>query len=87
MNQHPEAIPKWARQNFQQMLKAASNDHLALLSCKSKATGEPVYAICMVNRVNGEFEFMPVARLFEGNPFEMLEPPAVESDEEIKGGS
>lgn len=62
--------------NFQNMVKAAKADRLALLECADIKTGAPVATIVFVNREkNGDFEFIPVARLFDSNPFEQLIPP------------
>lgn len=72
---HPDAIPSWAQANFQVLLNAARSNDLALLSCKSKLMGEPVYTICAVSRLDGEIAFSPIGRLFNGNPYEELDPP------------
>lgn len=68
-------IPAGHATNFDTMLRAASNGHLALLECKDAKTGEPVYTIVMVSRRGDEFEFVPVARMFDGNPYEQIVPP------------
>lgn len=65
--------------NFNTMLKAAKHGDLALVSCLDAETGEPVAAICMVNRhEDGDYSFVPVARMIEGNPYEQLVPPKIE---------
>lgn len=66
--------------NFRTMLMAAENDDLCLMECTETATGKPVMAICMVNRnERGEYEMVPVARMFDGNPYEELTPPTLEN--------
>ncbi|MDB5723333.1 MAG: hypothetical protein JWQ16_87 [Novosphingobium sp.] len=42
------AIPDAYRQNFDTLLRAAGEHHLALLECRDAATGEPRYVICAV---------------------------------------
>jgi len=37
---------------------------------------ERVTVICMVNRIEGEYQFVPAAQLFNDNPYDLLEPPA-----------
>lgn len=61
--------------NFDTMLRAAANNDLALMECKDKKTGESVKVVCMVSRDGEDYIFMPVAKLFDGDPFEELEPP------------
>lgn len=67
--------------NFRNMVKAAKADRLALLECAEVGTGKPVATIVFVNRErSGDFEFVPVARMFDGNPFEQLIPPDPNAD-------
>jgi hypothetical protein len=68
-------IPEGYKTNFNTMLLAAKNGHLALMECYDKATGKPVMTVCAVSRVGGEFECAPIAKLFDGNPYEELDPP------------
>lgn len=71
-------IPAGHATNFDTMLRAAANGHLALLECKDAKTGEPVYTIVMVSMHGNEYEFIPVARMFDGNPYDHVVPPTVE---------
>lgn len=69
-------IPQGHRKNFETMLRAARDGALALIECLDAKTGVPVYTICMMGRAeNGDYMTAPVARLFEGNPYEELTPP------------
>jgi hypothetical protein len=61
--------------NFETLQRASDVGDLALMECTDKATGLPVAVVCAVNRVNGEFEFAPLAKLFDGNPYDELLPP------------
>lgn len=76
-------IPAGHATNFDTMLRAAANGHLALLECKDARTGEPVYTVVMVSRRGDEFEFVPVARMFEGNPYDHVIPPSPDEVEVI----
>lgn len=70
-----KGIPDGYKTNFQTLSTAFEEGAACLLQCRDAQTGEPVYAICAVNRVKDDFEFIPFARLFDGNPFEQLVPP------------
>ena len=76
------AIAKGYKANFETLKKAFDHDSVCLVECTDKATGKPVMTICMVNVikdpnmiVKDEFEFVPVAKLFDGNPYEEVSPP------------
>lgn len=70
------AIPEYARENFQTMLRAAENGDLALMECADAATGSPRYVICAVGRENTDYIFTPFGHLAEQNPYEAYRPPA-----------
>lgn len=69
------AIPKGHKTNYETLLKAAQSNDLALMECTDTKTGDPVYVLCAVNRLNKEFEFVPLARLFNSDPYEEVNPP------------
>jgi hypothetical protein len=70
------AITIGYKTNFQTLLDAARNGDLALLDCQDKKTGLPVRVIVALNREsNGDVTFAPLAKLFDGNPYEELNPP------------
>lgn len=74
----PIKITPGHKANFQTMLKAARHGDLALVSCIEKATQKPVMAVCAMSRNDdGTITPMPFARLFDGNPFELLEDPTI----------
>lgn len=71
-------IPDGVKTNFQTMKNAMLSDRLALMECQDKTTGKTAYVVCMVNILKGEikqFEFVPVAKMFDGNPYQELNPP------------
>jgi len=65
------------KSNFDTLVLAAKNDDLALMECTDAVTGEVVMAVCVVIELkSGETDFMPVAKLFNGSPYDELIPPA-----------
>lgn len=68
------SIPDHARANFQTLLRAAENGHLALMECVDAVTGEPRYVICAVAR-DGDYLFTPFGHLADGNPYKAYVPP------------
>lgn len=70
------AISKGYQANFQTLQRAEANGDLALLECKDAKSGQPVIAVVAVQReANGMFRFVPLAKMFDGNPYEELLPP------------
>jgi hypothetical protein len=69
------AIPDYARKNFQTLLRAAENGHLALMECIDAATGEPRYVICAVGWRDSEYLMTPFGHLADGDPFQMYVSP------------
>lgn len=47
----------------------------AKLECVDAASGEPRSVVCAVNRQGEEYFFVPLAKLFTGNPYDELSPP------------
>ena len=68
-------ISKGYKANFETLKRAFKNKVVALMECTDAVTGKPVIAICAVNTANGEYEFSPLAKMFDGNPYEELLPP------------
>jgi hypothetical protein len=63
--------------NFNTMLLAAKNGDLALLDCRDKKTGKQVHVACAVHQEpDGEYHISPFAKLFDGDPYEEVDPPA-----------
>ena len=84
------AIPAGHRQNFDTLHEAFANGDVALMECQLTSTGENVAVICAASRgSNGEIEFSPFAMMFNGNPYELGNPPKAEggfvSQDEIWG--
>lgn len=61
--------------NFETLKRAVKDGNIALMECTDSKTGQPVYTVCAVQRTSGSFEMVPLAKLFDGNPYEELTPP------------
>ncbi len=67
--------------NFKTLLKAAENGDLALIECQDAATRVPVVVICAVFKdKDGMFNTVPLAKMFDGDPYEELIPPLLEEE-------
>jgi len=76
------ALAAHHRANFQTLLRAAENGHLALMSCLDAATGEPRAVLAAANfHEDGSVEFVPFGHLAAGNPYDAYLPP--ESEPEV----
>jgi hypothetical protein len=72
----PQILPGH-KANLNTIVAAAKAGHLALMDCADAATGKPVVVLCAVNREsNGDYGFVPLAKLFDGNPYNELQPPS-----------
>ena len=75
------------RTNFDTLRQAALNNDLALMDCRHRDTGEPIAVLCAANRLSrGETAFVPLAMLFNDNPFDFLVPPT-ESDNDDRSAT
>lgn len=71
------ALATGHKSNFETLQEACFNGDIALMECQLAASGEAVAVICAANRLaDGEIEFVPLASLFNGDPYELLNPPA-----------
>ena len=71
-------IVQQQKPNFESIKRAFENGDVALLECQLKSTGETVAVITAVNREGAEFGFVPFAMMFNGNPYEILNPPSAD---------
>lgn len=69
-------IPAHHATNLATILRAARDGRLALLEVRERATGETRVALVAVGGDGTSFEFTPFALMIDGNPFELLDPPA-----------
>jgi len=63
------------KQNFDTLRRAMLAGDAALLECQLVTTGSPVAVICAANRLGGGAEFVPLAMLFNDNPYRAINPP------------
>ncbi|MDB5336022.1 MAG: hypothetical protein JWN70_1641 [Planctomycetaceae bacterium] len=62
--------------NFETLRQAFQNGDVALLECQLVSTGALTAVICAVNREASEsLAFVPIAQLFAGDPYTLLNPP------------
>ena len=65
-------------------LKEAALDHrLVLAACEDRSTGRRVNVVCESYVENGVTMYNPIARLFDGNPYNEVTPPGVAADKLI----
>lgn len=69
-------ISEGYKANFETLNRAADNGHLALVECRDKKTGKPVLAVCAMGWDGNEYQIVPLAKMFDGNPYEELDPPS-----------
>lgn len=70
------ALPEHHRKNFETLSRAFAEGSVALVDCTDMATGEQVPTICAVEFDGQTYTLKPFAKLFTGNPYEELLPPA-----------
>lgn len=70
-----QALTAGQRANYKTICRAAQAGDLALMDCRDRATGRPVAVLVAVHLEAGEYVLTPLARLFDGNPYDELDPP------------
>lgn len=83
------AISQHHVDNFQVFMLAIANGDVALVECKDKKTGETVVAVCIATKgEDGTMELIPLAKMFENDPFDEIDPPGtpliVDMNEKVK---
>ena len=68
-------IVQQQKPNFETLRQAFGNGDVALLECQLISTGESVAVVTAVNHDGENCVFVPVAMMFNGNPYELLNPP------------
>lgn len=66
--------------NFQTLRTAVLNGDVVLMDCQIRETKQSAAVLCAVNvtsdaEAGRQFEFVPLAMLLDGNPYELLSPP------------
>ncbi len=77
-------IPPGHQSNFETLCRAVREHSVALMECIEAATGKPAYVICMVNHTDEGYEFVPVGKLFDDNPYREFVPPKLDDEPESK---
>lgn len=72
-------IKKGYQANFETLKRAFADGSVCLMECSDAKTGKPVIAICAVNFDGQEYQMVPFAKMFDGNPYEELLPPVQEA--------
>jgi len=72
-------IPKYDRENFNTLLRAAKGNNLCLMEATRKSDGKQVSLICAVNVVDEKYEMVPLAVMVDDNPYEIFAPPTTSS--------
>lgn len=68
-------LPPEAREKFHSLLSAALNHELCLVACKRRKDPGVVYVLCAVTTTDdGTLEFFPLAKQFDGNPYDEVIP-------------
>lgn len=73
------AIQPGYKQNFETLQQAFRDGAACLLECFDAKTGVPVMTICAVGFDGKEYTFKPFAKLFDGNPYQELMPPDLDT--------
>ncbi len=72
-----------SRDRFVKLISAASAQQLCLTACKDIRTGKPADVVCITQEINGTHAFIPIARLFRGNPMNEVSLPGHDSPKMI----
>ena len=77
------AIPDHHKENFEMLLQAFKHEHVSIVECKDNFTEKPVIVVAASFRdKNGAYNMVPFAKMFEGNPYEEVTPPATFMEED-----
>lgn len=71
-----ETIVQQHKQNFETLKRAFLDGQVCLMDCTLQSSGEHVAVICAVSPQGDQMEFVPFAMFFNGNPYELLNPPS-----------
>lgn len=65
------------RNNIKTIIRAAKDDRLAIMVCQDKVTKQELAVVCAVSndKEQNDLVFVPLAKMFAGNPYEELNPP------------
>lgn len=73
--------------NFNTLIRAVKSGEICLVACTDSKTGETVPTICAMSHLpNGDYDLVPLAKMFTGNPYEELCPPDTNEKPKNKQG-
>lgn len=70
-------FPKRSCYTFNAVQEAALDRRLCLAKCEDRLTGKKVYVICETIQEDGVITYNPLAKLFNGNPYNEVTPPGI----------
>ncbi|MCA1841074.1 MAG: DUF6117 family protein [Actinobacteria bacterium] len=70
------AIPEGHKANLETLQRAVRNDGVALVECTDKVSKKPIYVVCGVLWDGKEYIMTPLAKMFDGDPYEEVNPPS-----------
>ena len=73
------ALKPGDRKNFETLQRAIRKGDACLSECRDQRTGAYVAVICALNRPKGDYELVPLARMFTDNPYEEVAPPGTDA--------
>lgn len=68
-------VPVGHKKNLATLIRAAKQGRLAIVECQRKDTKATINVICAIGNDGEEFNIVPFAQLFDGNPYDELNPP------------
>jgi hypothetical protein len=72
------AIATGYQSNFETLKRAFADNRVCLAECSDAKTGKTVVTICAVGFDGTEYQMVPLAKMFDGNPYKELLPPQLE---------
>ena len=70
-------VPEGHKKNLQTIKRAANDGRLMLIECTDVKTGQPVVVLgALSDADDGGYAYVPLAKMFDGNPYEELMPPS-----------
>lgn len=69
------ALGKHHLKNFETLQNAFRDENIAIMECQRRSDGEIVALLCAINYGGGEAQFVPLAEMVNGNPYELYDPP------------
>lgn len=65
------------------IVDAGRENRLCVALCEDRKTGKRTYVLCETYVKDGAVQYNPVARLFDGNPYNEVTPPGLSADKQI----